>query len=484
MAQNIQTGSTRENQTELDQTITGIPWRKGFDYGVGIDAITGSLSGTAIKKFTPSNPWERLSTERYRFIQSESDLNQEIEASASGKYNIEGVKVSASTQFLHKIKFSDLSTTLIAEYESRQNGYDQAESYELTDEAQWLMGDEPAAFRKSYGDYFIAGGLRRSRFLALYRCQASSAESMMSFKASLGAGVPNVFSAQASSKFMRAASQSNVSISIDIALEGYEGQAPSGPWTPQKVLEALDWFKGAEKGVHLEALLKHYSTIDPTYLRTIPIAPSVFMELRQLYLKVWDIRSFYAPLPQHYQDQLRKDYTDLDTGVPAYQGQLPTDQTSRKGYQQRADNLLGRLMKMRTRQDFTTMVRAQAAKEPGRGAEIVAGAGQNQWMYGLNSYPRNEAVSDEIESKEMHYAESWRIGWREHTFEFGPDSRYLIVGWQVISNWTDGTNGSWWKETDQILGRHHAAVHVKSQYDRGCDWGLRVYYVEAKDYQF
>jgi hypothetical protein len=58
------------------------------------------------------------------------------------------------------------------------------------------------------------------------------------------------------------------------------------------------------------------------------------------------------------------------------------------------------------------------------------------------------------------------------------------VGWQVISNWGDGPNGCWWKETNQILGSDHAAVHVKSQYDRGCDWSLRVYYVEAKDYQF
>jgi hypothetical protein len=479
MTQNIQTTS----QTELDQTIANIPWSKDFDYGAGIDAITGGVSGTAIKKFTPSNPWEKVSSERYRMIQSASELEQEVEASASGKYNIEGVDVSASTEFLHKIKFSDLSTTLIAEYESHHTGYDQAESYELTDKAQWLMGDDPAAFRKAYGDYFIAGGLRRSRFLALYRCQASSAESMTSFKASLGAGVPHVFSAEGSSKLKRAASQSNVSISINIVLEGYEGQAPSGPWTPENVLAALDWFKGAEKGVHLEALLKHYSTIDPTYSRTIPIAPSVFTDLRKLYLKVWEIRSLYAPLPHHYQDQLKPNYTDLDTGVPAHQNILATDAATRQGYQQRANTLLAQLTKMRTRQDLYTMVRTQARTEPGQGAEIGAGT-QSNWMYGLSSYPKNEAVSDEIMKQEMRYAEDWHIGWREHTFEFGPDSRYLIVGWQVISNWTDGTNGSWWKATNQILGSDHAAVHVKSQYDRGCNWGLRVYYVEAKDYQF
>ncbi len=248
------------------------------------------------------------------------------------------------------------------------------------------------------------------------------------------------------------------------------------------MLEALTWFKGAEKGVHLEAMLMHYSTINPTYPRTIDIAPSVFTELSQLYTTVWDIRSRYASCPKHYQEQLRKDYTALDTSVTANQSVLATDTGSYMEYQLRADALLTQLNDIFARQDFYSKVLTMVGTEPGNGAEVVERVGQQQWMYGLSTYSKSSAVV--ISSMDMNYAESWTIGWREHTFEFGPDDRYLIVGWQVISNWGDGSNGSWWKATNQILATHYAAVHVKSQYDRGCNWSMRVYYVYAKDYQF
>jgi hypothetical protein len=68
--------------------------------------------------------------------------------------------------------------------------------------------------------------------------------------------------------------------------------------------------------------------------------------------------------------------------------------------------------------------------------------------------------------------------------EDGPDENKLFVGWEVVSNWVDGTSGGWWKAVDQILLTNYAAVHFKSQYDRGCDWMVNFYWVDSKDYQF
>ena len=39
-----------------------------------------------------------------------------------------------------------------------------------------------------------------------------------------------------------------------------------------------------------------------------------------------------------------------------------------------------------------------------------------------------------------HVEQDWKIGWREHTFNFR-DSTKVLVGWDVICNWTDGTGG-------------------------------------------
>lgn len=470
-----------ENQTELDQVISNLPWQDAFNFGAGVDAITGSVSGTAIQHFEPIQRTVKTSSEIYRFIQSDSELNREIETSASGKYNIEGVTVNASAAYLSKIKYSELITTLVAEYESHYDGYDEAETYQFTDAAKKLIGD-PNKFRKSYGDYFVAGGRRSSRFTAVYTCQASSVESMDEFKASFGSEAPEVFSADGSARFVQAAAQHNINISVYLFMEGYQGTAPSGPWTPEKIFEALTGFKANEKGVDLEAKLKHYSTIEPSYPRKIDVTPDVFVELRQLYTKLWDIRSRYASIPGYYQDQLKNDYTTLDYGIVSNQEILVSDEAKRSVYQQKADSLMSVLSDITARMDFYFKVKKVVSTEPGNGQEIKEGKGQQTWLYGYSTYSKSNAVV--IDSTKLNYSKKGHIGHREHTFEFGPQGNYLIVGWQVVSNWGDGTNGSWWEATNQILLTDYAAVHVKSQYDRGCDWSLIIYYVAAKDYQF
>ena len=46
MTQDIQAASAVESKIERVPTITDITWGKGFNYGAGIDAITGSLMVT------------------------------------------------------------------------------------------------------------------------------------------------------------------------------------------------------------------------------------------------------------------------------------------------------------------------------------------------------------------------------------------------------------------------------------------------------
>lgn len=467
-------------KTELDQVISNLPYAD-FELGVGVDAITGGMAGTAVTTFTPKECTGKRSSEHFRFIQSESELNREIEASASGKYNIEGIKVSASTSYLSKIKYSELSITLIAEYEVVCSHYDDVDTYTLTEQAQKLIG-EPEKFRKAYGDYFVAGGKRSARFVAIYNCQSTTVKSMDEFKASFGGEAPDVFSAEGSARFMQSTSKNNISTALDLFMEGYKGTSPSGPWTPDKIMEALTWFKANEQGIPLQAKLKHYSTIDPAYPRTIDVAPSVFVELSQIYAKVWDIRSRYGSCPTYYQDQFKTEYRDLDYGVVASQHILASDLSKRQEYQQKADILLSNLDDVFARMDFYLKVKNVVDTEPAENHSIEEGAGQQTWMYGFNVYTKSGAVN--IHQSVQTYKELWHVGRREHTFEFGPDGKFLIVGWQVISNWNDGSNGSWYKAIDRILLTDHSAVHVTSQYDRGCDWSLIVYYVDAKEYQF
>jgi len=477
----VRSKATPGETTELDQVIADLPWTSGLVFGAGVDAITGGPSGSAVMPFTPQINTGKSSKEHFRIIQTESELEREIETSASGKYNIEGVTVSVSTSYLSKIEYSEMSFTLIAEFESEINKYDEADTYKLTDQAKELL-HEPEKFRKAYGDYFVAGGKRSSRFIAIYNCSSTTVKSLDEFKASFGGDMPEVFSAEGSVRFMQSASKFNIKTSFDLFMTGYKGTEPSGPWTPAKIVEALAWFKANEDGVYGQAKLKHYSTIDPAYPRTINIAPSVFVELRQLYSKVWDIRSRNASAPEYYQEHYKEAYRALTYGVESSQHDLATDLAKRQAFQQQADILLSNFDDVFARMDFYTKVKNVVSTEPPQDQIIQEGAGQQVWNYGFNVYDKSGAVV--IHETTLGYKEDWHIGYREKTLEFGPDGKNLIVGWKVVSNWGDGSNGCWYKAIDQILLTDHAALHVKSQYDRGCNWSFVVYYVDAKDYQF
>ena len=466
--------------TELDAVLTGVPWGDGFDFTKGVDAVTGSLMPSAVELADPVERTVKKSAESYRFVQSESELDTEIEAAASGKYNISGVTVSGSSSYVQKIKFSELAISLVASYRSEYDGYDEIQRPELTAQAKGLIGD-PAKFRHQYGDYFVKGGKRGSTFYAVYVCQSRSVSNMSEFKAKLGAETPDVFSVEGSTRFMQAASEHSISVSADLWMDGYEGTSPSGPWTPEKIIEALAWFKQHEKGLHLRGELVHYSALDPSYPRTVDIAPEVFVALRKLYTALWTVRALYGSCPSNYQRNFTENYNDLVNEITARQSDLATDPTLRAACQQKTDTLRAGLTDVFDRMVFYSKVRDAIGTEPGPG-HSTDDSGRRSYFYGYNSYPRSSAVA--IRSDSESYADDWHVGHRDHVFDWRYEDR-LIVGWEVVSNWADGTNG-WWRQdsSPSVLATHRANVYVKSWYDRGCNWTLNVWWVDAKDYDF
>jgi len=472
------------SDTVLDQVISDIPWQDNFEIGAGVNAVTGSVTGSALKSAVLKPSQVKKSVEHYRFVQEESDLDREIEASTSGKYNIEGVTVTGSASYLSQVQFSDLSITLVASYESSNEGYDEPDGFQLTDAAKKLMASDPKGFRDHYGDYFVAGARRQSSFLAIYVCKSKTMSNLDQFKASLGVEAPEVFSQEGSARFKSAASQSSIDIAVDLYMNGFSGTPPAGaPWSPDSILKALDWFKANEQGVPSRAKLEHYSALDPSYPVTIPVAPAAFVELRTLYSDVWAIRSKYASCPGVYRDSFKKDFQALDNGVVANQSNLASDSQMLRDYQNQADQLGQKLEQVFARMDFYFKVKAAISQEPDRGSSNEENdGGQQVWSYGFESYPQSPAVN--IHSQTQNYKNDWEVGHQSHSFQFGPDNNCLIVGWKVQSNWGDGTNGSWAKASGTILLSNNSSISVTSNYDRGLDWSVTIDYVDAKDYQF
>jgi hypothetical protein len=372
--------------------------------------------------------------------------------------------------------------TLIARFESHCVDYDRLADARLTDRARRLMQDDPVRFRYAYGDYFVAGGRRASRFTAVYTCASTTVDKMQEFKSRIGASMPEVFSAEGSARFKETAKNSDVSISTHVFMEGTDGDYPGGgDWTPEKVIEALGWFKRNQRGVYLTALLHHYNTLEPAYPRSVDVPPQAFAELRRLYLSAWDVRAQYGSCPSHYKEKLSGEFRQLTTRLEASKEDLVTDLQLRGDMQQACDLLGARLKAVYDRLEAYLRVTQLVKDEPGKDRPIEEGQGQQVWLYGIRDWVKSDAVV--VHRNDSRYEEKWQIGWREATIGFS-SSKALVVGWEVVSDWNDGTNGQWWKTTDQNLLKDQAYVHVKSQYDRGCAWTLHVYYVDAADYQF
>ena len=465
----------------LDPVISDIPWADAFTIGVGVDAVTGSVMGSAIKPVTLTEDQVMTSESYVSIVSRDSEMSQEIDASVSGKFNIESVPVDASASYLSKVQYSATALTFVAHYVASTKGYDESADYEFTDQARALLSDG-AAFRNAYGDYFVAGGRRSARFTAVYVCQGSSAGQMQQFAGKVGAS-PELFSAEGSAKFDQEAASSHVEIKVDVVMDGYEGTPPDGGWNPQNVLEKLSWFKDKAKGAYSRAKLRHYSTLAPQYSRSVAVDPDVFSDLRQLYVTLWTLRARFQSCPKHYQELYQAEFQKFDSGVVANQALLPTDKSKRDYYAALGAQIQADLGQVLDRMDFYRQVKACIHLEPKNGVEIDEGTGQQTWTYGFDAYPQSAAVV--IHTTPIAYkGDGTTLGSETHVFQYTPGRKALIVGWQVNSNYHDGTNGSWSKSVDQILLTGSGAVTAKADFNRCFNWSVTFHSVDAADYQF
>ena len=148
------------------------------------------------------------------------------------------------------------------------------------------------------------------------------------------------------------------------------------------------------------------------------------------------------------------------------------------GLMAECQNVLDALRAVNNRQAFVAQRAAAAKTEPKQGDLIDADKGRVRWNYGFSQSPMPGV---DISSLSETVQQDWHIGWREHTFTIS-DAKKLLVGFDVICNWTDGTGGDWKKDCDQGIGRSSAAVYVKSDYDRGYNWTIVWHFVDARLY--
>ncbi|MEK2687926.1 hypothetical protein [Bdellovibrio sp. GT3] len=105
----------------------------------------------------------------------------------------------------------------------------------------------------------------------------------------------------------------------------------------------------------------------------------------------------------------------------------------------------------------------------------------NNWMFGTKSFPYADVFEETYEVKENS-----GFGVTEHDVVFNTNYA-TIVGYEVISNWHDGTNGNW-SIDERTVGGTRAIIEIRSKQFRGMNYTVKVYWVPnftfAQDWRF
>jgi hypothetical protein len=460
--------------TLLNTTVVGQAWLKNFQLGLGVDAITGQLRASAVKPFQVTPSKHQSPEFFYSLVQSESDLETLVSGAASGSYNLEGVTISASTSFLNSVAASELAVTLVAQVSVPESQYSLAPRYELS----VSPGKD---FRDKYGDYFVAGYRAASSLYVSYQCRFSSAKQRTEFAAKLAAEAPEVFSAEGSVKFEQTAKQSNATVTIRISAQGVSSPYPPPPpsgWTPDTIVSVLlPWFNAAMSLEPKEVYLEHYRIVDPNISNEVPISPNVFSDLSFLYNRFWLVRALFNTCPDFGHRLVEEKFHRLAADIEAYQASLPSDPEKIAKLTEQTKEVLQTLREINNRQVFYTQVIVAAQTEPAASQNFDADKGVIRWGYGYN---KSSLTGVTISSISDSVSDTAHIGWREHTFNYR-DSTKVVVGWDVVCNW-DTFGGDWHKVSDRIIGRSAGDIYVKGDYDRGYNWTVVWYVVDASQY--
>ncbi|UOQ50755.1 hypothetical protein [Hymenobacter cellulosivorans] len=474
--------ATNSTTTTLVSDLSGQPWLDGYALGKGVNAVTGVLSAQALNPFTVKQAQSQNSHTTYANIFSTSDVDQLINVSASGSYNMDGITVNASTSYLSQIKQSTLDLTILATYQVEYNDYDTINSSTVSfaPQAQQLIdAGQFDKFRALYGDYYLAGSRRQATFRAVYTVSANSSETLTQVKASLGASAPDMFTAQGEAEFKSAIANKNVSVSFFLDMQGMPTNAPNRPTAPigmDTVQEYLQWFQQYNEPVPGHAEMIHYSQISAKIPTTLPIDPNIFSAVGDIYFNTYLLQITLNSLPSSWQGSYPTQVNSVVKKVMANAQTLVEDDATRTSLSGQVSALLNDLNNLSQRYLFIQTIQKLQSSEP------AIGASQSEsGKFGSTNY--TNAANDPafvIQYTSQNYEQGYKIGHRSHDFDIAVDG--TIVQWELHQVWDDGSDGTWHKNnqnnnSDYILLNNSARIHCESEYDRGFNNTLSVWYV-------
>ncbi|TDN91599.1 hypothetical protein [Microbacterium sp. BK668] len=459
--------------------VLQVPWEARFELGMGYDYMAQAALTTVVPATDVDHPTAASSKVDSAYVTSQDELNQLIQASLEGAGNADGVQVKASLDFTKSVRFSETSETLVFSWYSDLTHFDRIKAPALSAEAIALAKSAPEEFRLRYGDYYISGGLQRAEFHAVYQMTALKKDDLVSFKASMSAAVPDVFSVDGSAAFTKAATSNRVSISAKV----YNNSSTSAPslgsnanLTPAQVLQMFNDFQTHHQDGWAVAELTHFSTLAPGLPRVLPV-PRSFPADRALLVGA---RIAYRGLlgegllPRDAAASLHARAAELDAKVDGM-GALYWDHPD----QLAADRAEAQTLAADARQatEFLHRVQILGAGDGGRSNLVGREGGEA----GIGTHGDHTSVPADVAVNvdEFDLKGEWEFA---HAITRHADKSYpncTIVYIRAINNWRHSDTGGTLNGFSGGIGRDAVHLGCTADADRGLSWSFVVKYVES-----
>ena len=477
--------------SQIPTSIT-LDWMPGFQLGLGIEAPSVQLLGMAVMPFEVRERQERKEWTDLKVIDSEEKLAQAVAVGASASFNNLTVEASFSTSWRKEVSCSHRSMTILLQKEiAWPEAIVGVPEVKLNEDAQKRLTEGTQSFRNAYGDYFIAGYVKKARFYAVYRCETTSEESLTEFKAE-GDFVYEMLSVEGNAQFMERAKKHGVNISCRVVTEGTTGGGTDTlPVKPAQIEAEYKNFCEHVVGLPSHAVLYHYCMLIPHVSNSIDVNPDNLVAAQALYRKLIAAETRTTDIPRNYRRHLM---STLETIRDKAYAQIPRDL--------RCETSVIRALALETDEWIDAYEETYAyyklwrdLKREGEGAKDGDNSkyGTRYWPSGYigQGQPAMLAAAKEsstpvalgsyydVASTLVHqdaYGREYKIGHRDWSPSF-VDPQYRICGYEVTAH--RNQNGKWAKKSGG-LRENHIAFHFYSDYDRGMHWSIRIWGVPAK----
>ncbi len=462
------------SETYLESVISDVPWNSTYAEGIGMDALTNRVKKSAVKLVKKSEPRPNIVQTSAKIISNESEYARAFEVAVSGHYNMGNVDLKGSLSYMNEVKCTSKSLSIVLEHTVIEASYSNEALYALTDEATKVI-DSRQNFRDKYGDYFVSDVKRGSKFIAVYNCTSTSEASMTSFKAAVSA-TSDLYGFAMDTKFSTAMSTHNVSTNVKVFYEGCTGTPIYSDISDVlNVGKALKWFTEHMAPVNLSCKLTHYSMLNDEIPPKVPIDPTIFMKIWGLFSNLWRHVSNAYACPKNYTDSVVANANRLRQDIIAHQVEFVSYPSQIDEFQKSLDEQVKVLNLIKKRYYQYNLVK-NAADAPYW--EDMDSGSKYEWTYGITDY--DGAVCYE-QQKSKSYETFY---YQRHTFSFN-DTEKRIVGYKIIANWQDGTDGKWFKNlNERYLLSHRGEISIKSYLSRGFNWTIKWYAVDMDKIDF